>query len=323
MRHVPDDPVTGWTPPAYTVDERGKVIGAEPGNPNNWGRWGEGDQRGTANLLTPERVAAAAALVRQGKQFGLGVPVTARSRRPGGRPLPIHLWAAAAGDGVLNNGTANGSDDWIVMALQGTTQLDGLGHVGLADALYNGWWAGLITASGGARRLGLHNVGDGVHGRGVLLDVARHQGVDSLERGFQISPSLLDETAAAQGVSVGPGDILLVRTGYLRDFLTDPDAPGEPGLDDDCIEWLHQHDVAVVAADNQAVQFVHTERGKTSFRFHVATLRDLGLYLGEVLDLDLLAEDCAQDGVYEGFCVTSVLPVVNSVGSPINPVFFK
>jgi hypothetical protein len=324
MRHVPDEPVTAWTPPTYTVDEQGKVVGAEPGTPNNWRRWGDDDQRGTANLLTPERVSAAAALVRTGKHFGLGMPVVAHGgRRPGGRPQPIHLWAATAGDGVLNDGPANGSDDWIVMALQGTTQLDGLGHVGFADAMYNGWWAGLITSMGGARRLGLHNVADGLCGRGVLLDVAGHLGVEHLERGFEIGPQLLDETAAAHGVEVRAGDLLFVRTGYLGDFMSDRRGPGEPGLDDDCIDWLHKHDVAVVAADNQAVQFVHREPGKTRPRFHRATLRDLGLYLGEILDLDALAADCAADGVYEGLCVTSIMPVVRSVGSPINPIFVK
>jgi kynurenine formamidase len=323
MREVPDGPVAAWTPPSYTVDEHGKVLGAQPGTPNNWGRWGDDDQRGTANLLTAERVAAGAALVRSGKQFALGVPITSRGARPGGRPLPIHLWAMTAGDGVLNTGNLNSSDDWIVMALQGSTQLDGLAHFGLDDALYNGWWAGLVTAGGGAKRLGLHNVANGLCGRGVLLDVARHVGVEHLERGFEIGPALLDETAAAQGVEVRAGDLLFVRTGYLADYLADPTGRAEPGLDDDCVSWLHEHDVAVVAADNQAVQYVGAVPGKSPFRFHVATLRDLGLYLGEILDLDALAADCAQDGVYEGFCVTSILPVVNSVGSPINPIFLK
>jgi kynurenine formamidase len=325
VRDVPEVPVSNWDPPAYKVDAAGKVVGVSPGTPNNWGRWGADDQRGTANLLTTERVAAAAKLVRSGKQFGLGTPIVARGgSRPGPRPQPIHLWAAAAGDGVLNGMPVSGSDDWIVMALQGSTQLDGLAHVSMQDTMYNGFWAGLVTASGGARRLGLHNCGDGVNGRGVLLDVARHVGSDPLERGFQIGPDLLDATAAAQSVAIEAGDLLFVRTGFLGDHLANPmHGPGEPGLDDFCITWLHEHDIAVVAADNTAVQFVHPEPGGTSFRFHLATLRDLGLYLGEVLDLDALAADCAADGVYEGFCVTSTLPVVGSVGSPINPTFIK
>jgi kynurenine formamidase len=147
--------------------------------------------------------------------------------------------------------------------------------------------------------------------------------VAHLERGFQITPALLDETAAAQRVELRAGDLLFVRTGFLADYLEDQVSPGEPGLDDACIEWLHEHDVAIVAADNQGVQFVSTEPGKTTPQFHIRALRDLGLYLGEVLDLDALAVDCREDGIYEGFCVTSVIPVVHSVGSPINPIIIK
>jgi len=125
-------------------------------------------------------------------------------------------------------------------------------------------------------------------------------------------------------VEVRPGYMLFVRTGFLSDYMANPGrGPGEPGLDDDCIAWLHAHDIAVVAADNQGVQFAHPEPGKTSFHFHIAALRDLGLYLCELLDLDDLASDCAADGVWEGFCVMSTLPVVRSVGSPINPIFIK
>src|SRR5438309_12068049 len=112
MREVPEVPVTTWTPPAYAVDERGKVVGVKPGTPNNWGRWGDADQCGTANLLTPERVAAAAGLVRSGKHFGLGLPIGAAGGRPRGRPLPIHLWPMTAGDGVLTGAPLNASDDW-------------------------------------------------------------------------------------------------------------------------------------------------------------------------------------------------------------------
>src|SRR5438067_5039964 len=184
-----------------------------------------------------------------------------------------------AGDGVLTGSPLNASDDWIVMALQGSTQLDGLAHMGMGGALYNGWWAGLVTAGGGATRRGLHPLGNGICGRGVLLDVARHVGVVALERGFEIGPALLDDTAAAHNIEIKPGAILFVRTGYMGDFLQNGPAPGEPGLDDDCLDWLHQHDIAVVAADNQAVQYVSPVPGKTSFRFHIGTLRDLGLYL--------------------------------------------
>jgi hypothetical protein len=338
MWKIPDLPVAAWEPPSYTVDDNGKVVGAEPGTPNNWGRWGEDDQRGTANLLTPERVTAAAALARTGKHFGLGLPVGIGGHPADTRPLPVHLWNRTTGDSVLMNSPMGlgEADDWIVMALQSSTQLDGLGHMSGDQVLYNGWWAGLVTAAKGAVRLGVHHVADGLCGRGVLLDVARHLSVEFLERGFAISRDLLDATAASQDVSIEPGDQVFVRTGLLHDFQQNGPVKlgsvAEPGLDDDCIGWLYEHDVALVAADNQAVQVIRPEPvapthvaspGKNTLYFHIAAIRDLGLYLGELLDLDELAADCGSDGVYEGFCVTSILPVVRGVGSPTNPTFIK
>ena len=105
MRDIPDQPFAGWDPPDYRVDEQGKLVGALPGTPNNWDRFGGDDQIGTANFLTPERVAAAAALVRTGKRFTLGsadrsadagwLPrrTAAHVQLRGGRR---HAWAVAA-----------------------------------------------------------------------------------------------------------------------------------------------------------------------------------------------------------------------------------
>ena len=326
MRDVPEARLTTWTPPRYTVDERGKVVGARPGEPNNWGRWGDDDQRGTANLLTPERVARAAALVRRGERFPLGVPF-GHGPISAYRSPPLHLFGVTAGDGVLTGAPVQASDDYMVMALQAATQLDGLAHVGADHVLYNGFWVGLVTATTGARRLGIHHLGEGIVGRGVLLDVAGHVGVDALEPGFAIGPDLLDATAAAQRVDVGAGDVLLVRTGHLgRWYAGDKEKVGkgsEPGLSVDTVGWLHEHDVAMVAADNVAVEVNPAEPGRRWIDFHIAALRDLGLLLGELFDLDALAADCAADGVYEGLFVAMPLPVVNGVGSPLNPVLIK
>jgi kynurenine formamidase len=320
VRPVPEPPLRAWAPPAYRVDERGKVVGAEPGQPNNWGRWGDDDQLGTANLLTAERVARAAALARTGKRFTLGVPI-GTGPFSGYRSPPLHLFSITAGDGVLQGAPLNASDDVVVMALQASTQVDGLAHVGGGDVLYNGYWAGLVTASSGARRLGIHHVAaQSIVGRAVLLDVAGHTG-SRLEPGFAIGADLLDATAAAQGVGIEPGDVVLVHTGHLA-AMAEGRGP-EPGLSYDTIGWLHRHDVAMVAVDNVAVEVSPAEPGHRWLDFHVAALRDLGLLLGELFELDQLAADCAADGVYEGLLVASPLPVAYGVGSPLNPVFVK
>jgi kynurenine formamidase len=328
VRDVPDQPLQPWQPPTYTVDGRGKVEGAKAGEHNNWGRWGDEDQRGTANLLTPERVAQAAALVRTGKRFSLGLPIGGVPT-PGYRSEPLHLFESTTGDKVLGEQGLQYSDDYLVLNLQATTQVDALSHFGAGGRLYNGYWAGVVTSHGGAKRLGVHHLADGIVGRGVLLDVARQQGSDRLAPGFVIGPDELDATAAAHGVTVGAGDILMVRTGWLGWWM-DQAAAGErggygdlPGISPRCIPWLAERDVAFLATDTLAVEVVPPEAGVPPMALHVGALRDLGLLLGELFDLDGLAADCAADGVYECFVVAAPLPVVNGVGSPLNPIAIK
>jgi kynurenine formamidase len=328
MRVVPDQPLQPWQPPSYTVDADGKVEGARAGEPNNWGRWGEDDQRGTANLLTPERVAEAAALVKTGKRFSLGLPIGGLPT-PGYRSEPLHLFESTTGDKVLGEQGLQYSDDYLVLNLQATTQIDALSHFGAGGRLYNGYWAGVVTSHSGAKRLGVHHLADGIVGRGVLLDVARQQGTDRLEPGFVIGPDELDAAAAAQGVDVRAGDVLMVRTGWLGWWM-DQAGAGErhgygdlPGVSPRCVPWLAERDVAFLATDTLAVEVVPPEEGVPPMALHVGALRDLGLLLGELFDLDALAADCAADGVYECFVVAAPLPVVNGVGSPLNPIAIK
>jgi kynurenine formamidase len=327
MRTVPDEPLSEWTPPSYTVDGYGKVRGAQPGSPNNWGRWGELDQKGTANLLTAERVARAARLAQSGKRFSLALPVGGGQPNVGTRPDLLHLFSRTTADFLLGDSGLHGvqtSDDIVVLPLQATTQLDGHAHFGHSDSLYNGFWAGLVTAGSGARRLGVHHQAEGIVGRGVLLDVARADDIDPFES--TITADMLEATMAAQDVTVEPGDILLVRTGFLGTWLGNPDLRvrrRQSGLALDTIPWLAKRDVSMVAADNRTVEAIPGPPGHPLLPWHRAALRDLGLLVGELFDLDALAEDCADDGAYEFLFAASPLPIVNAVGSPLNPLAIK
>ena len=325
MREVPDQPLQPWQPPDYTVDADGRVEGASAGTPNTWGRWGHTDQKGTANLLTAERVAAAAGLIRTGRRFSLGLPIGGPAT-PGYRAAPLHLFDATTGDRVLGEPGLQWSDDFLVLNTQASTQVDALSHFGTAGLLYNGYWAGVVTARSGARRLGVHHLADGLVGRAVLLDVARHLGVERVEVAEPVGPDLLQAVVDAQRVEVGEGDILLIRTGATGWWMAQaqpPPAGSEPGLSPRCIPWLAERDVAMVATDTLAVEVMPPEEGVRPLALHVGALRDLGLLLGELFDLDELAADCAGDGVYESFFVAAPLPIVNGVGSPINPIAIK
>ena len=293
----------------------------------NWGRWGDDDERGTTNLITPERLVAAGRLVRTGKVFDLGIPFDEQGPQPGGgRINPVHLMSET-GDTQVFPGGFRYADDYIFMPLQGASQWDSLAHVYYDDLLYNGFPASDVSVKGA-----LHDAIDkqakGVAGRGVLLDVAACKGVDWLEAGYVITPDDLEAAAARQGgTEVGPGDILLFRTGWRRKFLREADPvafmAGEPGLGQACCDWLHTRDVAAVCSDNWAIEVLPGEREDVVFNVHMILIRDMGMTLGEILDFEELAADCETDGVWEFFFVAPPLKVSKAVGSPINPLAIK
>jgi len=327
MREVPDIPLKPWTPPKYAVDANGKVIGAKPGLYHNWSRWGEQDQLGTANLLTPELAVAAAGLVHRGDLFSLALPIGRNFEGPGTRPNMLHAFMSTTADVVVGDAGDFGlpiSDDLVVLPLQGSTQLDGLGHFSRDGVLYNGYWAGLVTSAKGARRLGVHWQSNGIIGRGVLLDVARVLGTDAFES--TISAEMLQYVADEEKVSVGTGDIVLIRTGFVGTWLARSDLrkrKKQSGLTLDTIQWFHGRDVAMVASDNGAVESVPGNPAFPVGSWHAAALCDLGLLVGELFDLDELSLDCERDGVYEFMFMAAPLPIINAVGSPLNPMVLK
>ncbi len=293
---------------------------------SNWGRWGSDDERGTTNLLTAERVLAAAGLVRTGEVFTLGIPLDGDGPQPGGlRINPIRLMSENGQEQVLPGGF-KWADDFVFMPLQAGSQYDSLAHVHYDDQLYNGHPGDGVTVKG-ADKCGIHTQAGGIAGRGVLLDIARARGVDWLEAGTAIGPEELDEVAAAQGVQIGAGDILLFRTGWRRKFLTERDAAGfmagEPGLSLACAKWLRERDIAVVGSDNWAVEVMPGEHPGTAFELHMVLIRDMGVTLAEMLDFEDLAQACAADGRWDFFYAGPPLSFTRGVGSPINPMAIR
>ncbi|MBI2871643.1 MAG: cyclase family protein [Chloroflexi bacterium] len=308
---------------APDLDELGTKV-------RNWGRWGPDDERGTLNFITPQKVAQAAGLVRQGKVFSLAIPFdrdgpqTGRRRRTN----PIHTMALDGGDFAATGGE-NGlgiADDMVVMFLQCATQWDSLAHVFWKGKLYNGHGWEVITSSG-AQKNSIDKVARGIISRGVLLDLARSKGVEMLEAGYVVTPQDMDACAKAQGVEVASGDVLLLRTGYMRKFTMERDRDAYmgtmPGIGLEVAPWLHRREVAAVAADTMAVEVMPSQVPGVRIPLHVLLIRDMGMTLGEMFNLDELAEDCARDGVYEFLFVGPPLPVTRAVGSPVNPLAAK
>ena len=295
---------------------------------SNWGRWGKDDERGTVNFITSEVVRRAAACVKRGHVFSLGLAFGADGPQigQGGRLNPIHLMSATAGAVGTDADGFRYADDVIIMPLQCATQWDSLAHVHYGGQLYNGFPAATITAAGAARNA-IDKVGNGIVSRGVLLDLARVAGIDRLPPGRVITPDDLENAERAQSVRAERGDVLLIRTGHLGVFKKDGDRVGYmrqmPGLGIDCVPWLHAREIAALATDTNAVEVIPFEDPATPLPVHLLCIRDMGLTLGEMFDLDELAADCATDGIWEFFFSAPPLKVTGGVGSPLNPLAVK
>ncbi|GAB3572647.1 cyclase family protein [Amycolatopsis endophytica] len=303
---------------------------------SNWGRWGPDDQLGALNLVGPEEVRRAAALVRKGIPISLTLPYDQAGPQPGGfRDNPQLLVTASGTDHVSGAqdqlpggfGPARGfgfSDDVLVMPTQCGTQWDSLSHIFWEGKMWNGRSAGQVT-SGGAAANGIENYTGRVVMRGVLVDLPAHRGVESLEPGEPITPDAIEEVLAAHDVTVRPGDALLVRTGFMaarRGHWGDYAGGPAPGLSLHTAPWLREHDIAAVATDTWGVEVRPNEIGYFQ-PLHIVSLVHGGIAFGEMFDLDALAADCAADGVHEFMFVASPLPITGGSGAPVSAVAIK
>ena len=259
---------------------------------SNWGRWGPDDQIGTLNLVGPEDVAAAAKLVKRGKTFALGLPLDQKIQSGlfGGRWNPIHQMLATGTDAVAGVQDGDGkaylryADDAINLPMQCSTQWDALAHIFLDDKMWNGYPATLVDVQG-AKKNGIEHTRDKMVGRGVLLDVARWKGVDSLPDGYPVTNADLNATAAAHGVEVRRGDFVIVRTGHQERCLESGDWTGyaggdAPGLAFETAYWIREHDIAAICADTWGCEVRPNETDEANQPWHWVVIPAIGITMG-------------------------------------------
>ncbi len=306
---------------------------------SNWGKWGPDDQRGTTNYIGSAAVLRGLQAARRGRVFNLGIPLGhsgPQTTGVSGRFNPLHYMLRTGGDEATGamvrnyyggrDGEVRSLDDVLVLPLQSVTQWDALAHIAHRGVMYNGTPITAVT-SWGAERLGIEQQAQGIVSRGILLDIARLHHQEWLEPGTGIGPEDLDAFLSQAGLTTSPGDVLLVRTGAMarakRHGWGDYAGGPAPGLNVACLPWLSQHEISAVATDTWGVEVRPSEVEDVPIPFHLVAIAYMGLTLGEIWDLEALAESSAEDGQYDGLLCAPPLPVTGGIGSPLNPLFIK
>ncbi len=302
---------------------------------SNWGRWGQEDERGTVNLITPERRRHAASLVRKGAVFSLAIPfdLAGVPQLPITRRVNPHLWMLQTGTDLragIQGGAVDGwgyADEIFAMGTHAATHWDGLAHTFYDYKMYNDRDCTMVSVTGAARN-GIAKVSGEIVARGVLLDFPRVLDVDWLELDHRISVSEIERAFEAGHVEPMAGDILVMRTGNMQRARRDggwEDYAGtdEPGFGIEVLPWLHEHDVAGVAIDNWGFEALPSGHPTIWLPVHAVGIVHMGLLLGENFRLDELAEDCAADGVYEFLLTGLPLPLTGAVAGPVHPAAVK
>ena len=308
------------------------AIAAVADRVSNWGRWGDDDVLGTLNLLTEAKRVEGARCVRRGVSFSLSQAFDMDGPQRGWRRRtnPVHTMldtGREALDGEFPHGLG-GADDVIAMPLQCSTQWDGLGHIFDRGRAWNGRAAADVVTSAGDRVTGIETAVSRMAGRGVLLDVGRVVGDDGeLPDGHPITADELEATRAAHGVALGEGDMVCVRTGqYARTrregWGTYAGGPA-PGLSFTTADWLHDTGIAALATDTWGMEVRPNEFDVAFQPLHQIAIPHLGLFLGEMWDLDALAADCRADGIHDFWLTAAPLRITGAVGSPLNPIAVK
>lgn len=267
-------------------------------------RYGPDDRLGAMNEITPEKVLEASRLVRTGRRYQLGQVLDESS--------PAQMWRywkhsllvdRLIPDRFLGRNRQSFLEESVSGALHSGTHLDSLGHAGIGPLTYNGYRYADIVSAQGLTMLGIDEVPP-IYTRGVLLDVAAHKRAERLGDTYTITAEDLEGTAHEQAVDVGSGDVVLVHTGWGSLWGVDNGRykQSEPGLGMEAAAWCTERRVAVVGADNWAVEVVPGEIEDMPFPVHQHCISLYGCYLLE----NVVTHELVRDGVHEFCCV--ILP---------------
>ena len=283
---------------------------------SNWGRWGADDELGTLNLITDESRRAAAGLVEDGVSVSMALEANTQRDALNANPFQHTLSTSrfteheVAGDvySVQYHGFAH-------------SHVDGLPHFAHDGQMYNGFPVSGLREDG-AERLGVHNMENGIVTRGVLIDMPRHRGVDFLEPGTAITVEDLEGWEQATGITVGSGDVLLIRTGRweaVRQLGQWNFVERAAGSHASVAKWLKDRDVAVIGSDGVSDVMPSGIEGLAN-PLHELVIVGLGMPILDNLDLDTVAREANTRERWEFMFVGAPLKVRGGTGSPLNPL---
>lgn len=287
--------------------------------------WGEADQIGAMNYVTPELLVKLFQGVKKGKVLDLGhvIQMGAPRIEPFQPPYIMSMWTTAEKSRRMAREHMNAVNEAgvllerVEMTMHVGTHIDALGHFTIADEMYNGYSAEDAIGNWGLDRLGIEQ-SPPIITRGVVLDLASYKEVDRLDGGTVITPADLEGTIKKQKVSIQQGDAVLLYTGWSKYFMVDNQkyVSAEPGLGEEGARWLTNQKVAAIGADNMAVEVMPMEDKRKVFPVHQHLLVEKGVYIIENLRFD----EPRKEGIYEFLFILLPVKYKGATASPVRPV---
>jgi len=286
----------------------------------NWGTWGPDDERGTLNLIGPAERAAALRLATGDTTINLGQTLSSV-------PGPTNMFPIVHGvlpdvHAHLTDGTEIGHHlEFLGMRIHGhaITHLDALCHFSLDGLMYNGHRCGETPLPSKAT---IATMREGIVARGVLLDIPRALRVDWMEPGHSVSNEIAEYTERVQGVRVGKGDVVLVRTGrFVRQNKLGPweTMLQLAGTDATFLRWMRERQAAILGCDGVSDTYPSPTEGLRT-AMHVLALVAMGMPLIDNAVLEPVAEACAARGRWEFLLVIAPLDYPGGSSSPVEPI---
>lgn len=290
----------------------------------NWGKWGPDDTKGTLNYITPEKVRAAAALVKSGRSVSMAIPINTVAGPD--NPNPAIYFMANTHDIDIGSGELRFATDFLGMQFHGDchTHIDALCHIAYKGKLYNGISADTVSVLG-ASKLDITGYSSGIISRGVLIDAARYRGVKWLEPGEIVTRDEIEAIEESEGVHLDEGDIMVFRTGHHRRRLelgawdAGYTGIGRAGLDPYVAAWMYERKIAAFLPDGDG-ELVPSYVEGLQYPLHPLQITAMGMLCSDSLQLEELTKACEEENRWEFMVVIAPLRLPRGTGSPFNPI---